>query len=99
VVSTGGGAFCCPDNRRLIRASGGTAIYLDVPWAVIRERLGTVDSTRPKWTGGSDARQLFEDRCADYLQAPIRIRLDGGEDPDEVAGRITAALAELACAS
>jgi shikimate kinase len=96
VVATGGGAFASAANRELIRASGGVSVFLDVPWPVIRERLGPADPERPKWTG--DARALYLARRADYLRADLRLGLEGHETPAEIAAAAAGALSELPCA-
>jgi len=96
VVATGGGAFAREANRELIRSSGGVSVFLDTPWDVIRERLGSSDPERPKWSNG--ARDLFLARRGDYRRADIRLQLTGGERPAEVAEAICVRLAELPCA-
>ncbi len=99
VVATGGGAFSNAANRRLIERSGGTSVFLDVPWRAIRRRLDDGTDGRPKWVDDDHARCLLEQRRPDYDSASVRLELAGDESPDEVASRIEAALAEHPCAS
>ena len=99
VVATGGGAFSLVENRGLIEQSKGISVYLDVAWDAIRRRLERDTDDRPKWLDDEQARQLFEQRRADYLRATIRVELGGAETPDEVAARIVGELTETACAS
>lgn len=99
VVATGGGAFENLENRRHIHGSGGVSIFLDPPWETIRCRMLGESSTRPKWVDESQARRLYESRLPMYRLASIRLDLDGGETPDEIAALIVDELSELACAS
>ena len=99
VVSTGGGAFSNPANRRMIRRCGGAAVFLDLPWEAICKRLGGGDGGRPKWIDERHARTLFIQRRPDYLLAETHIELEGSESPGDVADRIALALPEVACAS
>jgi shikimate kinase len=99
VVATGGGAFSSAVNRRLIEDSGGISVYLDPPWSVIDRRLEGETGHRPNWVDGDQARALYEARADDYRMSAIHLRIDGGETPEAIAGRIEAALTETACVS
>jgi len=98
VVATGGGLFSVAENRRLITAAGGWSVFLDVPWAVLEERLGSEDSSRPLWTSPSSARTLFENRVDDYRRADTTLAIDSHDDPSVVAEAIILLRPELACA-
>ena len=99
VVALGGGAFSVAGNRRLIDASGGISLFLDLPWEAIARRLGEVGPQRPKWIDPTHARTLYRERRGDYESASLRLELDGGETPAEVAESIVALLAEATCAT
>ena len=99
VVATGGGAFSSPDNRRLIEDCGGVSVFLDPPWSVIERRLEGETGHRPNWVDGDQARALYEARAVDYRMSSIHLRIDDGETPEAIAGRIEAALTETACVS
>lgn len=99
VVAIGGGAFSSPENRRLIRESGGVSVFLDPPWSTIQSRLGSADPSRPKWVDDEQARSLFEARRPGYRKASVHLELTGEETPDAIADRVLAALPETACAS
>ncbi len=99
VVATGGGAFSDPENRRLLRQSGGISVFLDPPWGAICDRLGGGHGGRPKWIDERHARALHLKRRPDYLLAEIHIELEGAEPPADVADRVVAALTEAECAS
>lgn len=98
VVATGGGAFCSDTNRLAIHRSGGISVFLDLPWAVLRERLARDHSDRPMYDDTDQAKQLFEERLPHYRRALVQVPLTGQEDPDEVAGRVLETLREAPCA-
>ncbi len=98
VVATGGGAFCSVANREAIHRPGGVSVFLDLPWAVLRERLERDHSDRPMYDDPNQARQLYEERLPHYRRALVRVSLAGQEDPDEVAGLVVATLREAPCA-
>jgi shikimate kinase len=98
VVATGGGAFCNQANREVIRRAGGVSVFLDLPWVVLEERLARDNSDRPMYDDAARAKQLFEERLPHYGRALVQVSLVGGEDPDEVAGRVVEALQETPCA-
>lgn len=99
VVATGGGAFCSDDNRKSIHASGGISVFLDLPWTELQHRLARDHSDRPMYDSAGQAQGLFDSRRPHYLQAMVRIVVDGTEDPDDVAGRVVDALQEVPCAT
>ncbi len=98
VVATGGGAFCSDANRDVIHRSSGVSVFLDLPWAVLRQRLLRDHSDRPMYNDTDQARLLFEERLPHYKRALVRVSLAGEEDPDEVAERVVATLREAPCA-
>ncbi len=99
VVATGGGAFCDPDNRELIRAAGGVSVFLDLPWEALAARLSIDSKGRPLYGDAGRARRLFVSRLPLYRQATLRIELSGSELPDAVADRVVEALEEARCAT
>lgn len=98
VVATGGGLFCDPENRRLISEVGGWSVFLDVPWTVLEARLGPEDSNRPMWGSPSSAKELFEQRHADYRLADAVVTISAGESPSDVVEAILLLRPEPACA-
>jgi shikimate kinase len=98
VVATGGGAFCSEANRELIHRLGGVSVFLDLPWAVLRQRLARDHADRPMYDDTDQARELFEERLPQYRCASVQVSLAGDEDPDEVAGRVVETLREAPCA-
>ena len=98
VVATGGGAFCRAENRRLIEAAGGVSVFLDLPWEVLRARLGDDHAGRPKYGDEASARRLWEERLPLYRRATLTVALTGGERPAEAAELVARALREAPCA-
>jgi shikimate kinase len=97
VIATGGGAFCEPENRKLIRLSGALSVFLDVPWSVLCDRIAGDSVERPLFRDPELARQLFRRRRPIYLKADVTIDLAGHESPEQVATMIADELAEVAC--
>lgn len=90
VVSGGGGSFVSERNRRAI-ARLGTAVFLDVPFAVVRERLaGKTD--RPLFASLEQAERLFAEREPFYRMAPVRVALTGRESIEESADKVLSAV-------
>lgn len=90
VVSAGGGSFVAERNRRVID-SLGTAVFLDVPFDSVRERLaGKTD--RPLFASLDSARRLFAEREPFYRMAPIRVALTGRESIEESADKVLSAV-------
>lgn len=90
VVSAGGGSFVSERNRRAIERMG-TAVFLDVPFEAIRERLaGKTD--RPLFTSVEQAARLFAERDPFYRMAPIRVALTGRESVEESADKVLSAV-------
>ena len=97
VVATGGGAFCSPDGRRIMRARGGRTVFLDLPWAAIVERIAATSGDRPKFASVDQARALYDERRPQYQQATLTVVLDGSESPDQAAEMVLQAVAGVAC--
>jgi len=77
VVATGGGVFLGWAQRNWLKGRGLT-VWLDVPLAVARERLGEGPG-RPLWEPDDPlaVRALFEKRRAVYALAEIRVDVSG----------------------
>lgn len=90
VVSTGGGAYVSESNRRAI-ARLGTAIFLDVPFDVLRARLsGKTD--RPLFVSAAQAASLYTERDPFYRMAPVHVTLTGRESIEESADKVLSAV-------
>ena len=90
VVSAGGGSFSAERNRRTI-ARLGTAVFLDVPFDRIRERLaGKTD--RPLFASVDQAARLLEEREPFYRMAAVRVALTGRESIEESSDKVLSAV-------
>ncbi|MEN8165274.1 MAG: shikimate kinase [Acidobacteriota bacterium] len=98
VVAAGGGLFCDPENRRLIAGAGGWAVFLDVPWSVIKSRIGSRDPTRPMWDSHSAAKAVYDRRLGAYRMADAVVAVGTDWSAAEVAKKIVQLRPELACA-
>lgn len=88
VVATGGGLFLGVPQRAFMKREG-TTVWLDVPFAVARARVGA-GSGRPLWVPNEDEvafRAFFERRRAAYALADFRVDASAG-GPAQVARRI-----------
>ena len=97
VVATGGGTYCSPANREVIRAAGGVAVYLELPWEVLLARLPGKNVDRPKFGDPESARRLYELRQAEYRRADLVLSLTGDEPPEEVARLVLERIGERVC--
>jgi thiamine-phosphate diphosphorylase len=92
VVATGGGAFTFEENRRVIRGLG-PSIFLDLPFAALRGRLGG-KTDRPLFSSAAAAAALWSQRQPAYLEADVRVALTGRESLEESADAVLIALDE-----
>ncbi|MEO8349958.1 MAG: thiamine phosphate synthase [Acidobacteriota bacterium] len=90
IVSGGGGSFAVERNRRAI-ARLGTAVYLDVPFERIRERVAA-KTDRPLFESVDQAARLFADREPFYRMAPVRVALTGRESIEESTDKVLSAV-------
>ncbi len=91
VIATGGGAFAQDDTRALI-LERGTAIWLDVPVAVLVDRVSR-RGHRPLLVGRDPAQvltELLDERGPAYAQAPVRVLSDAAPHGRAVDAIITA---------
>jgi len=91
VLACGGGLACQPGALEALEA-WGTTIYLDVPLAVLQQRV-TDSTTRPLWDDA--VVQRFRDRRPLYQRAGLTV--DGSPSPESVVETILAALERGEC--
>lgn len=90
-VALGGGALTLPENRELIRSSG-ILIFLNVPPAILADRL-PADGSRPLLGGGNRQKRqqiletLLRTRMDQYASADI-ILTPEDETPEEICDMI-----------
>jgi shikimate kinase len=76
VVATGGGTFVDPRNRELMMRDG-LVIWLDVPLAMVLERV-PADGRRPLAADRGTLEALYNQRLAAYRLAPVRVDASRG---------------------
>jgi shikimate kinase len=87
VVALGGGTFTFPENREFVRAHG-LSVFLDVPFAVIAERLAGKTADRPLFPSEERARELWEARLPSYRMADRTLYVTRDMTAADVAGRL-----------
>jgi shikimate kinase len=85
VVACGGGVVLEPANRITLRNTG-TCVYLDVPLAVLEERVEPAPD-RPLIRAEGDLERLLVEREGLYREFAAHV-VDGSGDPGEVADAI-----------
>jgi shikimate kinase len=96
VLATGGGVVLRPENRRLLRESGGPIVWLTAPADVIRRRLASdphTPSRRPALHGADPLAEVDAVLTArgPLYQATADVAFDtASETPESVAARIFA---------
>jgi len=89
VVALGGGAFCDPENRRIIESTG-TSVWLDAPIEILCARCEG-DQSRPLFTVRAEMERLLEERRPHYAKAELRLDASGAgidELADEILRRV-----------
>jgi len=87
VVALGGGTFTIPENTAFVK-SHGLSVFLDVPFALIAERLSGKAADRPLFPSVEQARALWESRLASYRMADRTLFVTRDMTPVDVAGRL-----------
>lgn len=82
VIATGGGALTFERNAQLF--AGSDVFFLDVPFSVVRERVGN-DPSRPLMS--ADAEKLFDLRRPLYIAA-AKHTIDGTKPPEKIIENI-----------
>jgi shikimate kinase len=92
VVALGGGTFTFPENQAFVRAHG-LSVFLDVPFALIAERLGGKTADRPLFPSEERARALWDARLPSYKMADRTLDVTRDITAAGVAARIAALVA------
>jgi shikimate kinase len=92
VIALGGGAWITDENRKLIAAHRGVAVWLDTPFEVCWQRIETAAEDRPLGRTRFEAEQRFHQRRPIYQLARIHISVMAHEAVNDTAARIVAAL-------
>jgi shikimate kinase len=92
VVALGGGTFAAPANAAFVKAHG-LSVFLDVPFAVIAQRLSGKTADRPLFPSEEGARALWEARLPSYKMADRTLDVTRDMNAAEVAARLEALVA------
>jgi shikimate kinase len=84
VVALGGGAFCDPENQKLL-SPRGTAVWLDAPIASIHARIDSC--SRPLAGNRGEMERLHDRRRPYYQKADLHIKVRS-QTVDELATEI-----------
>jgi len=85
VVALGGGAFCSPENQRVVRRTG-TSVWLDAPMEILFSRCKG-DGSRPLFTTRAAMKDLIRRRRPFYAKADLRVKV-GRFSIDQIADKI-----------
>ena len=90
VLSTGGGCVLREENRDLLRGCGGLVAYLEVPVAVLAQRLREDRNLRPSLTGKHPADEVAEvlAQRAPLYRAVAHQTFDGARAPAEIVAEL-----------
>jgi shikimate kinase len=92
VIALGGGAWITEENRNLIAAHRGVAVWLDTPFEVCWQRIESAAEDRPLGRTRAQAEERFHQRRPIYQLAGIHIAVMAHETVADTVARITVAL-------
>jgi shikimate kinase len=99
VIATGGGTVADEENRKLMEAHG-VSVWIELPFASIARRVvGPEQAERPLFESREQAETLYQDRLPAYRACNLRIAVQAGDDPEEIAAGIERLLQEISCAT
>jgi len=93
VVAVGGGTFVFPENASFIRRHG-VAVFLDVPFEVLAERLAGKTADRPLFRSPDEARLLYDARRPFYTMADRTISVSRDMTVDDVVEHLASTIRE-----
>ena len=92
VIALGGGAWITDENRKLIAAHRGVAVWLDTPFEVCWQRIESAAEDRPLGRTRAQAEERFHQRRPIYQLAPLHISVMAHEAVNDTVARIAVAL-------
>lgn len=88
VIATGGGTVTLERNLEILSRTGIT-VWLEPPFDVIARRVGVGGKRdRPLFESETQALELYRSRLPAYRRADLRLAVEAGERPEEVAARL-----------
>lgn len=94
VIALGGGAWITDENRKLITAHRGVAVWLDTPFEVCWQRIESAAEDRPLGRTRAEAEERFHRRRPIYQLAGIHVSIMAHEAIKDTVVRIEAALGD-----
>jgi shikimate kinase len=92
IVALGGGAWTVEQNRALIAERGGFTIWLDAPFELCWQRIGSAGDSRPLARDRERAERLYGERRALYGLADLRVQAAAERSAEDVAAEVEHAL-------
>ena len=92
VIALGGGAWITDENRKLITAHAGVAVWLDTPFEVCWQRIESATEDRPLGRTRAAAEERFHRRRPIYQLADMHVAVMAHETVKDAVARIEAAL-------
>jgi shikimate kinase len=92
VIALGGGAWITDENRQLIAAHKGVAVWLDTPFDLCWQRIESAAEDRPLGRTRSEAEARFHARRPLYELAGIHVTVMAHEAVNDTVAQIVAAL-------
>ena len=88
VIALGGGTWTIPANRTLIALHDCATVWLDAPFDLCWERIGSNETVRPLAPDHASALRRYERRRTDYALAEHRIVISAADDQETIASQI-----------
>ena len=87
VIATGGGTFTFDENIQFIQ-SEGLSVYLSVPYALLRARVGDKAAERPLFRDDDAAHELYANRLRYYRMADVTLNVHEDDTPLQIVERL-----------
>jgi shikimate kinase len=95
VVALGGGAWVEKANRELVSHHHAISVWLDTAFEICWKRISTSHEDRPLGATREEADDRYHKRLPLYQLANLHIKTLATDEPDALATRIVAAIANL----
>lgn len=92
IIALGGGTWTLEQNRALILEHEGFTVWLDAPFEMCWQRIGSTGGVRPLARERETALRLFQSRRALYELAHLRVQINEEKCIDEIVAEIETGL-------
>ena len=93
VIALGGGTYIQPANRDLLSRHGARTVYLAADSALLLERCGAEQGTRPLMQDIAQFRRLHDERQPVYRSAELTVEI-ANRTPQQIAAEIAAVVSK-----